>query len=125
MSVTVRTVQELKSAITNKESEILVVGTLAGKVKMIKKLMTFSPIALGILGVALAAIPPSGGLSALAAVPAAAVLGLSTFEFCFLAALGIGAAVMLIGKYDLKVKYRDGKVLEVRLERKPGSAAEK
>lgn len=119
MSVTVRTEQELKSAITNKESDILVVGTLARKVKMIKKLMTFSPIALGILGVALAAIPPSGGLSALAAVPAAAVLGLSGTEICFLAALGFGVAVMLIGEYDLEVKYHDGKVLEVRLKRKP------
>lgn len=95
----VQTKEQLAEARKSKTAEIVIRGELAKSVHNGKKIVTMSKVALAAVGVAIAAIPFTGGGSAVGAAGVTAVAsaaGLSGFEIgCLVAITFVGAALML------------------------------
>lgn len=124
-TVTVRTKEELESAVKNKEDKIIIVGDLASKIikaqkkkSVAKKVGIGTAISAGVVAAAgIVAAPVTGGASAVAGLSyaVAATVGgggaaLSTAEFIVgilgvLGALGITAGVIntIAKNYNVKV----------------------
>ncbi len=98
---TVSTKEELKQAKKDAVDEIIVVGKLAQHIKIAKRVMTLGPIALAAIGVALASIPMTGGLSVAALAPAATATGGSAVAIAIIAVGGIVFAIALFRDYDI------------------------
>lgn len=106
-SVTVTSKEELEKAINDKCHEIIVKGELAEKVHRGKVVTTLGPLALIALGVAIAAIPFTGGTSLIAfsaAHGAAALTGAAAFTGMEIATI---AAVCFIGLAVLIALFKD------------------
>ena len=124
MPVTVRTKEELDRAIKNKEDTIIVRGDLAEQVNRIENLRTLGPIALTVLGAAVALIPFTAGLSSPLVVAAAATAGLSPVVILAIIAVGgILVAYAISRDYTIKFKAKGpGYEAEVILERKSAAS---
>ena len=109
-SITVRTKSELESARNDEYEEIVVTGKLANDLKKSKSIAYAGVATIGILAAALAATPFTGGLSAFAAVPIAALTGLEISALIIAAALGIAIIISVFKDYE-EISYSDGKLV--------------
>lgn len=108
-SVTVTTKGELESAKESGVEEIIVSGSLASDLKKAKKIAFAGAATLGVLGVALAAIPFTGGLSAFAAAPVAALTGLEIAAIIAAVSVGLALVIAVFKDYE-EVSYENGKL---------------
>ncbi|WP_406018182.1 hypothetical protein [Succinivibrio sp.] len=114
--ITVTTKEQLRDAKEQGYKRIIVQGELAQNLIKAQKIKTLGPVAMGILVAALAAIPFTGGLSAVAALPIAAATGLSTTVIIAIIAVGgIALIVALLNDYTITIRKGD---TEVVLEKK-------
>ncbi|MFH0287027.1 hypothetical protein ACGRSR_05190 [Vibrio owensii] len=112
----VRTKEELEKAIKNKELEIIIEGELAEKVKTGKKISTVGRFALIGLGAAIAAIPFTGGSSAVAFAPVAVLTGLEIALILAVVFVGVGLLTAIWKDYDeVEFSYNP---LKLKLKRK-------
>jgi len=100
-STTVRTKQELEKAKAEKIGEIIVEGELAKKLHDGQGIASIGGISLGVIAVGLAAIPFTGGLSAVAAAPIAALAGMEVAVIIAAAAIGLGLIVAIYKEYEV------------------------
>ncbi|WP_350260774.1 hypothetical protein AAF463_11435 [Pantoea sp. BJ2] len=114
--VLVRTKSELDAARKNKSSMIIIEGELAKKVKKSKKIAYAGVGTLGVIGVAIAAVPVTGGMSMFAAAPVAALTGFEIAAILAACFVGLGLLVALFKDYE-EVEF-DGKKLRMVLKRK-------
>ncbi|MFA7240757.1 MAG: hypothetical protein WC091_11640 [Sulfuricellaceae bacterium] len=99
-SITVTTKNELESAKNNGYEEIIVSGSLANDLKKSKSIAYAGVTTIGILTAALAAAPFTGGISALAAVPIAALTGFEIAAIIIAASLGITLIIAIFKDYE-------------------------
>ena len=107
--ITVSTKSELESARSAGVAEIVVLGELADQLKRGKKIALAGTAAIAALGVALAAIPFTGGLSAALAAPVAAMSGFEIAAIIAAAAVGITLLVAIFKDYE-EISYDKGKM---------------
>lgn len=108
--ITVTTKGELESAKNKAYEEIIVAGKLANDLKKSKSIASAGVATIGILTAALAATPFTGGLSAFAAVPIAALTGLEIAAIIIAASLGIALIIAVFKDYE-EISYSDGKLI--------------
>lgn len=108
-AITVKTRGELDSARNNKYEEIVVTGKLANDLKKSKSIAYAGVATIGILTAALAATPFTGGLSAFAAVPIAALTGLEFSAIIIATSLGITLIIAIFKNYE-EISFSDGKL---------------
>ena len=116
-SVTVTTKSELESAKASGAGEIIVSGSLASDLKKAKKIALAGAVTLAALGAALAAMPFTGGLSALAAAPIATLTGLEIAAIIAATSVGLSLVIAVFKDYE-EVSYENGKLI---LRRKANS----
>lgn len=113
-SITVKTKNELKSAMDIGYSEIVVEGKLADDLKKGKKIAYCSAATLAVLGAAIVAIPATmpltGGFSALAAAPVAALTGLEISAIIVAISIGVTLIVAVFKDYE-EISYQDGQLV--------------
>jgi len=109
-SITVKTKEELESAKHNGYAEIIVSGELADDLKKSKKIALAGAVTLGVLTAALAAMPFTGGLSAVAAAPVAALTGLEIAGIIAAASVGLALVIAVFKDYE-EISYSDGKLV--------------
>jgi len=85
----VRTKEELKAATDAKMDRIIVRGELAETLNSALKIKTASKWSIGILAVALAAIPVTGGVSLSVLIPIAALSGIEIIIIIAIIVIGI------------------------------------
>ncbi|MCB7129066.1 MAG: hypothetical protein J3T61_05975 [Candidatus Brocadiales bacterium] len=115
----VRTREELNKAVEDKADSILVRGELAEKLNTALRIRSASKWAIGLLAASLASIPFTGGLSAVAAAPIAALTGIEIVAIIAVAALGVTLVFMILRDFK-KVTFcaKNGdKEAELKLER--------
>ncbi|WP_434777601.1 hypothetical protein [Neisseria sp. Ec49-e6-T10] len=112
--VIVKTKEELKTAIRNKENLIIVEGALAKHIINAKKITTMSKFALAILIASASAIPFTGGASAIAGAVAAGGVSSSVL---ITAILALGTVMIFAIYKDYNVVAKSGKT-SISLERK-------
>lgn len=109
-SITVATKSELESARNKKYEEIVVTGKLANDLKKSKSIAYAGVATIGVLTAALAAMPFTGGLSAVAGIaPVAALTGLEISAIIIAASLGIALIIAVFKDYE-EISYSDGKL---------------
>jgi ABC-type polysaccharide/polyol phosphate export permease len=96
----VHTKSELESAINNGTKEIIIEGDLAEKVRNGRKIKTIGKITLIALTAAIAAIPFTGGTSAVGLVPIAAFTGLEITLIMAVFFVGMGLLTAIWSGYD-------------------------
>lgn len=96
----VHTKSELESAIKIGTEEIIIEGELAEKVRNGRKIKTVGKFTLLALASAIAAIPFTGGMSAVGFAPVAALTGLEIALIMAVAFLGIGLLTAIWNGYD-------------------------
>lgn len=109
-SIVVTTKSELESAKDKEYKEIIVTGKLAKDLKKSKSVAYAGAATIGILTVALAATPLTGGLSAFAAIPVAALTGMEISVIIIAASLGISLILAVFKEYE-EISYSDGKLV--------------
>ncbi len=109
-SITVTTKEELKSAKDNGYENIIVQGTLANDLKKAKKIALAGSVTIGVLGAALAAIPFTGGLSIVAAVPIATLTGLEIAAIIIASSLGLALIIALFKDYE-EISFEEKKLV--------------
>ena len=110
MEKVVRTKEELKKAMDKKVDVIIVEGELAESIAKLHKVTKLGPIAIGAFCTALLAIPVTGGISAAAAAPAAALVGISpAVLITAIGVFGVAIIVALLKGYDME-RRSDGSV---------------
>ncbi|HAS0861466.1 TPA: hypothetical protein I3314_001538 [Enterobacter hormaechei subsp. xiangfangensis] len=107
--VIVRTKDELERAKANKAQYITIEGELATKVKRGKTVAKASGVSLALLTAALAATPFTGGMSALAAAPIAAMSGFEIAAIIAAASIGITLIIAIFKDYE-EIEAGDGKL---------------
>ena len=113
----VRTKRELQEALKAKPEYIIVKGDLADKLKKAEAISKLSKVSLGILTVALAATPLTGGVAGLVGLSAVAVsTGLSVPAIIIATALGIALILAVCKEYE-EIEYDNGKLV-LRKKRK-------
>lgn len=96
----VKTKEEFESLVKSDIKEFIVVGELAEKLQKTQKLATMGKISIGLVSVALIAIPFTGGTSALAAAAPIAGMSLTTW----LAIISFGIILIAFYKdYDVEI----------------------
>lgn len=80
--------------------EIVVTGSLAKKLDTVKKIATAGTAVIALITTALGAMPFTGGLSAFAAAPVAAMTGFEIAAIITAVSLGIGLIVALFRDYE-------------------------
>lgn len=119
--------EQLASALENKIEKIMVYGELAAKVKQSYQIKKYSTVAIGAMGVAIAAAsvaPFTGGLSLVVATPIAMSVALTTgIDVAIILAvifLGLGMVLLMTKNYKiLNFKLKMGEYgPEIALERK-------
>jgi hypothetical protein len=124
-TVLVTSTQELKDALKGNASEILIKDEkLAGQLRLIRRLVKASPLAIGAVIASIALIPATGGTSA--AVTAMYVTGAGAAAGGTSAAgIGIGALCVAIGGTVLIALFTDWEHVEIggilKLKRKAKS----
>ena len=113
----VKTKSELKSAKEAGVEHIIVVGVLADQLKRGKKVALGGAAAIALITAALAAVPFTGGLSALGAAPIAALTGMEIAAIISASAVGIALIVAVFAGYE-EISYENGR-LELKKKRKP------
>jgi len=109
-SRTVSTKCELEEAKNSRVDEIIVTGDLADKLHRAKKITYMSAGVIAILAVAIAAVPVTGGLSAVMGVaPVAAMTGLEIAAIIAAASIGLGLLMAIYKEYD-EITYSNGKI---------------
>jgi hypothetical protein len=111
MDTTVKTVGELATAIDAKTPKIEVVGDLRGKLRRALTVFSLSKWKLGILAAAIAAIPISGGLTALLAASIAVGIGLEAMIIMDLVFVGWNLALSIYREYDISTIEKDSVLL--------------
>jgi len=96
----VKTKAELKSAKEAGAERIIVVGALADQLKRGKKVALGGAAVITLITAALAAAPFTGGLSALGAVPIAALTGMEIAAIIAASAVGISLIVAIFAGYE-------------------------
>lgn len=104
-TVTVRTKEELDAAVKSNLPRIVVHGELAEKLESAINLKKYSKVAIAALGVALAAVPFTGGLSGFAALPIVALTGIELAVIVAVIAIGLALILLILSKYD-KVRFK-------------------
>ncbi len=110
-TMTVKTKEELKKAIASNTNEIIVVGALAANLKKSKKIMTLGAVALPILVAAMAAIPFTGGLSAVVATPIAVLTGVEIAVIIAVNYVGVALIIAIYKDYDVVIETPDGTII--------------
>ena len=116
-----RTKAELKNAINAKANQIIVKGEFAEKLNRALKIKKASKWGLGLIATSLAAVPATGGMSAFAAAPIAALTGIEIIAIIAVAAVGISLILLLLKEYggDIIVRGKKGDAdFEIELKRK-------
>ena len=106
----VSTKEELKSAKEQGITEIIVSGKLANDLKKSKKIALAGTVTIGILTAALAATPFTGGITAFAAAPVAALTGVEIVAIIAAASIGLALIIAVYKEYD-EVSYENGKLV--------------
>ena len=120
---TVRTKRQLKDAIEDEVPDIQVLGDAAEELNKALKVRSASRWSFGVLGAALGAAPFTGGLSAVAAAPIAALTGTQIVVIVAIAAIWLVVVTAIIKEYDvIEVDVSPEGELRLRLRRK-GSVA--
>lgn len=114
MVVTTKT--ELERAQKRGDSEIIIEGELAEKVRNGRKITTIGTITLIALTGAIAAIPFTGGMSAAAFAPVAALTGLEIALIVAIVFVGLGLLMAIWKEYE-EVEFSQNP-LRLRLRRK-------
>lgn len=96
----VTTKEELERAQKNGASEIVIEGELAQKVKNGRKITTVGKFTLIALVAAIGAIPFTGGMSAAAFAPVAALTGLEIALIMAVAFVGVGLLTAIWKDYE-------------------------
>lgn len=96
----VTTKDELEKARKRGDSEIIIEGKLAEKVRNGKKITTIGKITFGILAAAIATMPVTGGLSAAAVAPIAAMTGLEITMILAVTFVGVGLLMAIWKEYE-------------------------
>ena len=112
--VIVRKKEELESAVNAKTKRIIVKGDLAEKLNTAVKIKKYSKLTIAILATSLAGIPFTGGLSAVAFAPVAALTGLEIG--LILAVFFIGLSLVLLIAKDYKTVKMRGKKGDLEAE---------
>ncbi|MBX9636660.1 MAG: hypothetical protein K2Q45_03825 [Nitrosomonas sp.] len=94
------TKEELNSAQTQGLQEIIIEGDLAEKVRNGKKVNTIGKVTAIALGVAIATIPITGGISSAAFVPVAIMTGLELALVIAIAFVGLGLLTAIWKEYE-------------------------
>ena len=108
-SIVVTTKRELNSAKEKGVEEIIVSGKLADDLKKSKNIAKVGAGTLALLTAALVAIPFTGGLSAAAAAPVAALTGLEIAAIIAAASVGLALVIAVFRDYE-EISYEDGKL---------------
>ncbi len=128
---TVTTKEELKAAQSKGVDEIIVVGKLAGQLKLAKKVALLSTATLAALGVFLTTVtvtttvtaPMTGGMSYLAAapvvVPVAAMTGVEVAAIIAASFLGLALILAIYKDYE-EISYESGRLV-LRKKAKPAN----
>jgi len=111
MNTTVKTVGELATAIEAKTPKIEVVGELRGKLRRALTVFSLSKWKLGILAAAIAAIPVSGGMTALLAAAIAVGVGLEAMIIMDLVFIGRHLALSIYREYEISTVENNGVLL--------------
>lgn len=109
----VTTREELKSARKAKIEEIVVEGDLANqlkKVKKITKLGAWGLASLAAVGLGVGMAPITGGISVVAAAPAAALAGLEIAAIVAAASLGVALILAIFKDYE-EIEFSDGRLI--------------
>lgn len=101
----VRTKDELKAAVDDKVSKIVVKGDLADKLDTGLKIRKASGWAVGLLVASVCAAPLTGGMTIAAAAPVAALTGIEIAVIIAVCAVGV-SLVLLICKSYKKVSFK-------------------
>jgi len=110
--IIVRTKSELKEAIDKKYEEIVVEGSLADKLKTVKKIAKVGRATLAVLATALVAAPFTGGLSFFSAAPIAALTGIRIAVIIAVSVIGLGLILGIYNDYDyIEADYEKGKLV--------------
>ena len=122
MAVVVTTKEELGRLVKNKEPEIIVTGDLAKKLKdgySIKKLSKGAVATLiGLIAVATAAAPFTGGLSFMAATPIAFATGTSVVAVIAIAFIGVSLIYAIYNEYEAEFEFENERIGVVKLKLK-------
>ncbi|OPG85038.1 hypothetical protein B2J73_01680 [Stutzerimonas stutzeri] len=108
-TIVVSTKEELKQAKERNAAEIVVVGKLASDIRKAKKIAYAGAGTIAALTAALAAVPFTGGLSAVAAVPIATLTGLEIAAIIAAASVGLVLLLAVFKDYD-EVSYSEGRL---------------
>lgn len=111
----VTTKSALEKAVKRKEREIHIMGDLADKVHNGKKIVTLGKVTLGAVGTAIAALPFTGGVSAAALAPIAAMSGLEIAAVIAICFVGIALLIAVWNNYS-EVEFSSGD-LKLRLKK--------
>ena len=117
--VTVRTKQELESAVESRCERIVIEGDLARKVKKGKKVRNLSTVALMAVAAAVATLPLTGGASAVAVAPVAATTGLRVAQLVAIGLVGLSLLLAVWKEYqEIECELGPGPRLVLRLKKK-------
>lgn len=120
---TVRTKEELKSAVDAKTELIIIKGELAEKLNTGFKIKKASKWSIGILAASLGAVPLTGGMSMAAEAPIAALTGIEIVAIIAVASIGIALIILVCREY-YEVRFRGKKDdIETELELKRNAMA--
>lgn len=116
-TITVTTKAQLEAAKDQKYAEIIVQGELANNLKRAKKIAQASGAILAVLAGLLAAMPFTGGVSALGVAPVAALTGFEIAAIIAAATVGLALIIAVFKDYD-EIHFKKG---ELKLRRKTTS----
>ena len=106
--VVVRTKEELAAEVEAGTEEIVVEGELAKRIKDGRKLGKVGRWRLTVLAAAVAALPFTGGLSGVVAVPVAAATGLGTVVILAVIFVGLTLLLAVYRGYDVTIDFPNG-----------------
>jgi len=108
--------EDLRTAIESHKENIQVVGEFADKLYKTRKIAKLSTVTLAALTTAIAAIPFTGGGSAIGLVPIATLTGMEISLIVIAVAIGIVLILAVFKEYDV-IEYSEGRLV---LRRKQG-----
>jgi NADH:ubiquinone oxidoreductase subunit K len=108
--ITVTTKEQLEAAKNQKYEQIIVQGALADTLKKSKAIAVASGSILGVLAALLAALPFTGGVSALGVVPIAALTGFEIAAIIAAIAVGLALIIAVFKEYD-EIHFKKGELI--------------
>lgn len=125
VSIIVHNKLELEDAIKHGADKIIIRGDFAEKFNIAFKIKSASKWSIGLLSASLAGIPFTGGVSAIAATPIAALTGIEVVAIIAVASIGITLILLVCRDYK-RVKFKAKKKnmeAELELEREDTASA--